>query len=175
MEFNYYTHHQYFTAEEQRHLDDFLALGLKSGYICKNKKGEERLVHNVNYPAEMRIDGSTVYQYDPIKETNRYYTAIATLHGTKVGSVIYEDDSGMYNVSSVDFMKWLGDDWSYSLKEEKESIVPDFVKQRLNNLKAKEKNTAETPEEFKEKTEIWNPTGNVKTPKRKPARKKKEE
>jgi len=157
VEFKFDSKRQYFTVEEERKLKAFIDLGVKSGIIYKNEKGEVRTIARVEYPEECVISGETHYGRDLQSGGKAYCTPIAALVGVRTGYISYRVDGKYFRSNYEDFVKWAKGGLEILPKAPK-PVDPNTAS-RLEMAKGLSKASVHSKEEFKEKAKHWNPTG----------------
>lgn len=165
MEFRFNTNKQYFTVEEQRGFDDFLALGINEGLYYTNHKGETILTGRIDYPAELIIPGDTHYGRELENGGHMYCTPKGNLYGSKSIKISYVQDDKWKLFTHLEFIKWL-DGKPFEVADHERPEQPDFIKGRLEIAKSQSTQKVESAEEVEEEAKAWNPQGKTMTDKK---------
>jgi len=149
MKFPFSKREKYFTSAEQKHLDDFLAVGLNTSDTVQNGKGEKRTVHKITYPQGIDLgSGRSVYAKDRKGDTV-YHSPCATIPG-KTAKILFRGGDGVVGeCDSVDWLKWAGKSFTVEQPVIPEKTEAQKIKEKaLVGMAARSTAPPETNDEF---------------------------
>lgn len=136
MRYPYNTANRYFTASEQKHIDEFLERGFSVEHIYKNGSGERRMICTIRLPAGL-LTKDTIFDPRTPSGARNYHTPLAS-HNDTTALLLYNDEAGkMHRCDSLEWMKWLGRDFTVenvsvpredpSAQKEREAILKKYI------------------------------------------------
>lgn len=116
MEFPFTTNKQYFSRDEAKQIDAFIALNVTPRDTWFSASGESRLVLRVDLP-EGCVTPLTVYTKPLLDRSKLYHTPTATLAGAKARIVYEKSDKSWTVTDSDEWLEWISG--GYQLNEYK--------------------------------------------------------